>query len=168
VCPPLGPGGCQSVQSPAYSRILLTNVTSVPNCNVAFCFISKLLLHCSERRRDIVWSEAFAATGFNKIFSSNQTRQMNKRNRRFVDHLGLHHQGCHLYRFSSSLMMKTEMVLETSISFIHLTRLIALKDFMERRQCKWKQSDTLMLVPKAGVEENCRKGSFEMYRSVFS
>jgi hypothetical protein len=40
-----------------------------------------------------VRSEAFAATGFNTIFLGDQTRQMNKRNRRFEDHLGLHHQG---------------------------------------------------------------------------
>jgi hypothetical protein len=37
-------------------------------------------------------SEAFAAAGFNKIFSGNQPRQMNKRNRRFENHLGLHYQ----------------------------------------------------------------------------
>jgi hypothetical protein len=32
----------------------------------------------------------------NKIFSGDQPREMNKRNRRFEDHLGLHHQGCDL------------------------------------------------------------------------
>jgi hypothetical protein len=31
-------------------------------------------------------------------------------------------------------MMKTEMVLETSVSFIHLTRLIAREDFIEQTQ----------------------------------
>jgi hypothetical protein len=30
----------------------------------------------------------------NKIFWGNQPRQVNPRNRRFEDHLGLHHQGC--------------------------------------------------------------------------
>jgi hypothetical protein len=39
-----------------------------------------------------VLSEAFAATGFNKIFSCNQPRQMYKRNRRFEDHVDPHHQ----------------------------------------------------------------------------
>jgi hypothetical protein len=42
-----------------------------------------------------VRSKAFAATGFNKIFSGDQPYQMNKRNRRFEEHLGLHHQGSH-------------------------------------------------------------------------
>jgi hypothetical protein len=56
----------------------------------------------------VVQSEAFAATGFDKIFSSDQPRQMNK-----------------------SLMMKTETVLETSVSFIHLTRLFAREDFID-------------------------------------
>jgi hypothetical protein len=32
----------------------------------------------------------------------------------------------------TSLMMRTEMVLETSVSFIHLTRLIAREDFIEQ------------------------------------
>jgi hypothetical protein len=34
-----------------------------------------------------------------------------------------------------SLMMETEMVLETSVSFINLTRLIALEDFIELVCC---------------------------------
>jgi hypothetical protein len=33
----------------------------------------------------------------------------------------------------TSAMMKTETVLETSVSFIHLTRLIAREDFIENR-----------------------------------
>jgi hypothetical protein len=35
-----------------------------------------------------------------------------------------------LYRITS-LMMRTEMVLETSVSFIHLTRLITREGFIE-------------------------------------
>jgi hypothetical protein len=41
-----------------------------------------------------IWSEAFAATGFNKVFLGNQQRQVYKINRRFEDDLGPHHQGC--------------------------------------------------------------------------
>jgi hypothetical protein len=48
-----------------------------------------------------VRSEACAVTGFDKILSGNQPRQM-----------------------------KSEMILETSVSFIHLTRLIAREDFI--------------------------------------
>jgi hypothetical protein len=32
-----------------------------------------------------IWSEAFAATGFNKVFSGNQPRQMHKKTRLFQD-----------------------------------------------------------------------------------
>jgi hypothetical protein len=78
---------------------------------------------------------------------------MNKRNRRFEDHFGLHHQGCDVKHtlavkvdMITSLMMKTEMVLETSVSFIRLTRLIAREDFIE---C-------------------CRRESFRSHMSVFA
>jgi hypothetical protein len=68
----------------------------------------------------------------NKIFSGNQPHQMNKKNR--------------LLRTISVfmiMMMKTETVLETSVSFIRLTRLIAREDFIE----------------------SCRRESFRSYRS---
>jgi hypothetical protein len=69
---------------------------------------------------------------FNKIFSRDQLRQMDKRNRRFEDHLGLHHQGC------------DHIVLETSVSFIHLTRLSTREDFIE----------------------SCRRESFRSYKTM--
>jgi hypothetical protein len=53
---------------------------------------------------------------------------MNKRNRSFEYHLGLHHQGCDVM-----MKMKSEMILETSVSFIHPTRLIAREDFIEKQ-----------------------------------
>jgi hypothetical protein len=43
---------------------------------------------------EFIWSEAFAMTGFNKVLWGNQPPQTYKRNRRFEDHLGPHHQGC--------------------------------------------------------------------------
>jgi hypothetical protein len=48
------------------------------------------------------------ATGFNKIFSGDQPRQMNKRNRRFENRLG-----------------------PRNVGFFYLTRLIAREDFIE-------------------------------------
>jgi hypothetical protein len=64
---------------------------------------------------------------FNKAFSGSQPRQMYKRNGRFENHLGSHHQRCNI----KLLMMRTETVLETSVSFIHLMWLTAREDFTE-------------------------------------
>jgi hypothetical protein len=56
---------------------------------------------------------------------------MSVRNRRFEDHLGHHHiQGSHII----SLMMIIEMVLETSVSYRQLTRLIAREDLVETKK----------------------------------
>jgi hypothetical protein len=74
-------------------------------------------LKTNNNNNNNVRSEAFAATVFNKIFLGDQQRQMNKRNRRFEDRLSLYHQGCY--------------VIEMSVSFIHLTLLIAQEDFIE-------------------------------------
>jgi hypothetical protein len=56
---------------------------------------------------------------------------MNKRNRRFEDHLGQDHQGCDVTPEPIVMMMTTEMVLETSVSFIYLTLLIAREGFIK-------------------------------------
>jgi hypothetical protein len=68
---------------------------------------------------------------FNKAFSGSQPRQMYKRNGRFENHLGPHHQRCNI----KLLMMRTEMVLETSVSFTHLMRLTAREYFTESYNC---------------------------------
>jgi hypothetical protein len=59
------------------------------------------------------------------IFTGYQPRQFSVLNRRFEDHLGHHHHR------SLMMMMMTEMVLETSIQYKHLMRLIAREDFIE-------------------------------------
>jgi hypothetical protein len=70
---------------------------------------------------------------FSKIFSGNQPRQLVlERNRRFGNHLRPSHRTfeatCHI----RTLMMGTEMVPETSVSFYNqLTPLIAREYFIE-------------------------------------
>jgi hypothetical protein len=135
-----------------------------------------------------VWSEAFAATGMNKIFSGNYrvrcmkkptfrgpcrslssgmwydtgdhgvsegarhqdsltdrqsqrdsdlARTLRLRRERYDDewpgelYIYMKHHGFQYH--ITSLMMRTEMVLETSVSFIHLTRLMPREDFVECR-----------------------------------
>jgi hypothetical protein len=100
--------------------------------------------------------EVFAAAELNKIFSGNQPYQLViGRNRRFGNHLRPHHQGSDVPRCfellciylpgtsahgSSShirtLMMGTEMIPETSVSFCNqLPRLISREDINECKLC---------------------------------
>jgi hypothetical protein len=62
-------------------------------------------LQLSEKQADGSLYEAFAVTGFNKIFSANQPRQMNKRNRRFEDHLAKSHMVPH-YQFAKMIQLR--------------------------------------------------------------
>jgi hypothetical protein len=61
---------------------------------------------------------------------------MNKRNRRFEEHLGLHHQGCDV---------------ETSVSFIRLTRLIAREDFSRAVSFGFLAFDSLISSSKQKI-----------------